>query len=227
MQRPRTSTQHLLLVLALAAAACSADNDETPQDGDASSSSTTTPQDPASTGQETSTTTTGPATTSGGTATTDAGSSDTTAGEETGSESTTSQADTSSTGDERPPRDANYPHPEEGCPPGTYDISVEVGGDFPLCSPACDLDAPDFESACPQPETGTAPGRCLFLGFEDGGPCDEKGAACPAPGQFCVAAVAGGFFCGDGIGCVPDCRDGQTCPDGMSCDEQFSTCIYD
>ena len=120
--------------------------------------------------------------------------------------------------------DPNYPHASGGCPADTFDLST-YDASLNYCAPFCDLSAEDYESACPQPEDGTAPGRCLVLGPQIGEACVVKGAPCETPGQFCIAALAGGFFCGEGIACSLDCRNGEACPGGMSCDG--FQCVYD
>ncbi len=203
-------------------------------DGTASDSSVTTPDGATDDGPPTagstagtnSTTTVGPGpgpgpgpgSGSGSESTTDSGSTTTDA---TDSEST--GTDTSSSGDP-PDGDPNYPHASDGCAPGSL-FGPDIDPTLDLCLPLCDLTAQDYESACPQPETGTAAGRCLVLGLNISGPCQAKGEACETFGHYCIEALRGGFFCGDGVACTLDCRNGETCPNGMSCDG--FQCIYD
>ncbi|RMG97720.1 MAG: hypothetical protein D6705_08120 [Deltaproteobacteria bacterium] len=175
--------------------------DTTSSTGSTSGTGSTT----ASTGQPTGGTTQGSGTATGTTGTADTGTGD------------TGTAGTAGTGGGADP---NYPDPGPNveCPDGLIPVSFQMG--YAVCAPAC-----DNMGQCPDGESGTAMGACVFNPDSSGDACDGD-ADCTVPEETCQPVGGGGKACLlPSSHCALTCGGGETCPDGMECTD-VGVCQY-
>lgn len=143
---------------------------------------------------------------------------------ETGTEPTTGGSTSDgSTGGEA--SDPNYPRPDgQTCPEGFVFQSVAGGGSY--CTQTCPNDGAD---TCMMGATGTAPPWCSFPSNDASNQdCSMDAESCP-DGETCIEFAGDVAICRDEESrCGLQCANGETCPDGMECDNEMAGgfCVY-